>query len=303
MAITVKGRATIRSKPPGNRAVRRIEPWVLEAKPNTTLAKLEDSYMSALDSVDALEAHKMKAQQSGTLTPTGIATDALNYAASELAPRLKKAKLSVEQARREAEARRSKLTLKKSDPADVAGQLRRLYRLDKLNAMSDAARNNYIAEHRDNLDPELAQAILELPEHAKLLPSDIEAIHEHVLKEQHGEQEFTELSNLESAIKVAGDTIAAAYEEISFDVGGAAKLREAAAPYEKMVGSAWLKKFNTGEGEEVRAFNIRNGHGYWDPADADQIENGNFYASAQEWRMANEGVVPPSMTKTNGAGT
>jgi hypothetical protein len=132
MAITMKGRSTIRSNPSTNRAVRRIEPWTLSARENSTLAKLEKAYLDALEAVDLIEAHKVKAEKSGTLTPSGVVNDALSYAASMLAPALKKARTVVEQAKHEAAARRAKLTLKQSDPADAAGQMRRLWKLGRV---------------------------------------------------------------------------------------------------------------------------------------------------------------------------
>jgi RNA polymerase-interacting CarD/CdnL/TRCF family regulator len=72
-----------------------------------------------------------------------------------LAPKLQKAKRAVEQAKSEAAERRAKLVLKPADKTDAAGQMRRLWKLDKFNAMSDSERNAYLAEAGDNLDPEL----------------------------------------------------------------------------------------------------------------------------------------------------
>ncbi len=63
-----------------------------------------------------------------------------------LAPQLSKARRAVEQAKAEAADRRAKLTLKKADLADAAGQMRRLWKLDKFNAMSDSERNAYLAK-------------------------------------------------------------------------------------------------------------------------------------------------------------
>jgi hypothetical protein len=182
MAITMKGRSTIRSNPSSNRAVRRIEPWAFTPKENSTLAKLERAYLDALEAVDAVEARKVTAEKSGTLTPSGVANDVLGFAASKLAPQLQKAKRVVEQAKAEAADRRAKLTLKKSDPSDSAGQVRRLWKLDQLRKMSDSERNAYLAKAGDNLDPELQQAILEVPEFSGLLRSDIERLHDSALK-------------------------------------------------------------------------------------------------------------------------
>jgi hypothetical protein len=79
-----------------------------------------------------VEARKVKAAQGGTLTAAGVASDVLGYAASELAPQLQKAKRAVEQAKSEAAERRATLVLKQSDKTNAAGQMRRLWKLDKL---------------------------------------------------------------------------------------------------------------------------------------------------------------------------
>jgi hypothetical protein len=295
--VIVKGRHTIRANKPDGRTPRLINPWTFESEGNSTLTRLEGAYLSALDAVDQIEARKTKAAQSGTLAPSGVASDALNYAASTLAPALKKARTAVEQAKHEAAARRAKLVLKPADKSDAAGQLRRLWKLDKYNAMSDSERSQYLARAGDSLDSELAQAFLEAPEYAKVLPSDLEAIHERALKQQHGEAALTELAELESAIKIADDTITAAREEVAHEVGGTAKLDTAAAPFEKMQGAAWLRKF----GEEVRSFHVSDNKGHWNVATEEELENGLFFSTAEEWRMAQSGVIPHSMKeKANG---
>jgi hypothetical protein len=271
--------------------VRRIEPWVLESKPNTTLETLEKSYLAALASVDALETHMATAVKLGTLTPSGIAADSLQFAASTLAPALKKARNAVEQAKHEAAARRAKLVLKPADKSDAAGQARRLWKLDKFNALPDAERNQYLAKAGDRLDPELAQAFLEAPEYAKLLPGDLNAIAERTLRQQHGEAAFDELRDLEAGIAIAEDTITAAREEVASEVGGLAKLDEAAKPYEKLLGAAWLRKFSEGGSEVVKSFQVNGRSGTWRMATEEEIENGMFFNDANEWRAAAEGVV------------
>jgi hypothetical protein len=200
--VIVKGRHTIRANKPDGRTPRLINPWTFESEGNSTLTRLEGAYLSALDAVDQIEARKTKAAQSGTLAPSGVASDALNYAASTLAPALKKARTAVEQAKHEAAARRAKLVLKPADKSDAAGQLRR-------------ERDGYLAKAGDNLDPELAQGFLEAPEYAK----------------QHGEEAFTELADLEAGIKIADDVITAAREEVAqiAEAGRAAKDRSRVA--------------------------------------------------------------------------
>jgi hypothetical protein len=57
----------------------------------------------------------------------------------------------VEAAKAEAVARREKLALKPADKTDAAAQLRRLWRLDKFNALSDQERNALTADPASSL--------------------------------------------------------------------------------------------------------------------------------------------------------
>lgn len=250
--VSMKGRHTVRANTPNGREPRHIEPWIFEPKENSTLSRLEKVYLDALEAVDSLEARKVRATQGGTLTPAGIASDMLGFAASELAPKLLKARRAVEQAKAEVVARREGLVLKPADKTDAAGQMRRLWKLDKFNSLPDAERNALVADV-STLDPELAQAFLEAPQQAKILPSSLRQIHDHALRAQHGEGTFAELADLEAGIKIADTTIAAAREEIAFEVGGTAKVDEAAKPFEKMAGAPWLRKF----GDELGASTLR----------------------------------------------
>jgi hypothetical protein len=63
----------------------------------------------------------------------------------------------VETPKFEAASRREKLKLAPPDKADVSSAVRRLWKLDKYNAMSDAERNRYLAENMDKLDPSLCR--------------------------------------------------------------------------------------------------------------------------------------------------
>jgi hypothetical protein len=74
-------------------------------------------------------------------------------------------------------------------------------------------------------------------------------------------------------------------------VGGLAKLDEAAKPYEKLLGAAWLRKFSEGGSEVVKSFQVNGRSGTWRMATEEEIENGMFFNDANEWRAAAEGVV------------
>lgn len=52
------------TRPVDGRDNRRVRLWDFEAKPGSTLAKLETAYLSALDAVDAVAEHKTTARQS-----------------------------------------------------------------------------------------------------------------------------------------------------------------------------------------------------------------------------------------------
>jgi hypothetical protein len=140
-----------------------------------------------------------------------------------------------------------------------------------------------------------------VPEFSGLLRSDIERLHESALKAQHGEEALAELRDLETGIKIASDTIEAAREEVANEVGGIAKLNAASAPYEKLQSAAWLKKFMTDGVEEVRSFHVTGNRGYWNPASEEELENGMYFKTADEWRMAQSGIVPHQM-KEHGNG-
>src|SRR5262245_45251147 len=165
---TMKGRITIRrekgSASPGDPLnphrprSRTIEPWILETAAGTTLAKLEQAYMDALAAVDAVEDRRASAFKSGKFTSQGVVDDALMFAASTCAPKLRRARQVLEAAKQEAADRRAKLVLRPADKTDAAGQMRRLWKLDRLAKIPDSERNAYIAKNIDNLDPELAQA-------------------------------------------------------------------------------------------------------------------------------------------------
>src|SRR5262245_41929248 len=250
---TMEGRITIRrekgSGSPGDPLnphrprSRTIEPWVLEAKPNTTLAKLKGAYLAALESVDQVEDRKATAIKSGQFTPQGAVADTLAYAAANSAPKLKRARQALEAAKQEAADRRAKLVLKPSDKADAAGQMRRLWKLDRLAKMSESERNAYIAKNIDNLDPELAQAILEVPEFSSLLPSDVEQIRDCALRTPYGDKVFSEQRDLEAGIAIVEQVLPLAREEIAQDVGGEAALAKAAEPHERLATAPYLRKY------------------------------------------------------------
>ena len=79
-----KGRMTIRAGRSDDvrngRKNKRVRSWEFDPKPGTTLAKLENVFLGALNSVDAVIARRDDATKSGKFTPDGINTDVLQFA-------------------------------------------------------------------------------------------------------------------------------------------------------------------------------------------------------------------------------
>jgi hypothetical protein len=86
MTVNIKGRTTVRRydpMQPQRPRSRTIPLWEFDAKPDTTLAKLEAGYVASLDAVDQLEQRKVAARNAGTLTDAGVNADALTFATSK----------------------------------------------------------------------------------------------------------------------------------------------------------------------------------------------------------------------------
>jgi hypothetical protein len=177
-----------------------------------------------------------------------------------------------------------------ADKTDAAGQMRRLWKLDKFNMMPSNERNSYIAKNFDRLDPELVQPFLEAPEYSKLLPSDLAQIRDRVLRAQHGDDAVDELEQLERGIALADRAVRMACKELAIEAGVAlATFDTAAAPFEKKVGP-WLKK--TSEGVRVVRWNAARTGGTLAVPTPDELERGVFYANIDECRAAHGDSVP-----------
>lgn len=99
-----RGRATIRRGGSitglhGQKS-RAIRLWPFEAKPNTTLARLEAAYMAGLDAVDRIEERARSSTASGRFTPEGVKDDVLKFALRELVPALHRARNTIKRQRR-----------------------------------------------------------------------------------------------------------------------------------------------------------------------------------------------------------
>jgi hypothetical protein len=119
-----KGRMTIR-KNASAQAAPNMKLWDVDAAPGTTVAKLEEAYLAALDVIDKLEAHRTAAAASGRFTEAGLMQDARRFALAQLAPALHRGRLEIQAAKKEAAESRAKLTLQPTDRTDLVGAMRR----------------------------------------------------------------------------------------------------------------------------------------------------------------------------------
>jgi hypothetical protein len=119
------GRRTIRKGPPGGKAASpTVGLWDLNVRPGSTAHRLEDVYLKALASVDAAEARKSAAAQSGKYTAEGLKADVLQFGASQLAPVLHKGKAQIAAAKRELADKRSQIKPPVADRTDLVGAMR-----------------------------------------------------------------------------------------------------------------------------------------------------------------------------------
>jgi len=163
----------------------------------------------------------------------------------------------------------------------------RLWRPDKFNALPNDERNSYIAKNLGNLDPELMQAFLEMPEYSNL-PCDLDQIRNRALRARHGEA-LDQLEQLDEAISVADRAVRMAREEIAQDSGvDLAKFDAAAKPNEKPAGP-WLKKYQENGAEVVRVLRWSadpNTGGTMSIPTEEELQTGQFYKDIHEYREA-----------------
>src|SRR5262245_35867001 len=110
-----KGRATIRKGGSltglHGPASKPIKLWAFEAQPDTTLARLEQVYFSALAAVDQIEERSRKSAASGKFTAEGVKADALEFTLNNLVPSLLKDRRTIEKAKAEVSERKANLKI------------------------------------------------------------------------------------------------------------------------------------------------------------------------------------------------
>jgi hypothetical protein len=187
-----KGRFTIRAgrsdESRNGRQNKRIRGWEFDAKPGTTIAKLENIFLGALNSVDAVIARRDEATKSGKFTVDGINNDVLQFALNQAVPVLKRGRDAIASAKQEAAALREKTKLSGPDVTDPWKVGLMLRAVDRFAAMTQEQRNK-LTINPDKLDPIEAEALVTAP--ASL--TGISEIHrqmlvDRALQAQHGDK-------------------------------------------------------------------------------------------------------------------
>lgn len=206
-----------------------------------------------------------------------------------MAPKLHRARQAIDLARKEASERREQLKLPETDKTDAAGQMRRLWKLDRFNAMPTDERNSFIAKNLDRLDPELVQAFIEAPEYSKILPSDLAQIRQRVVRAHHGSEVIDQLEQLEAGVAQADRAVRMAREELAIEAGvDLAKFNEAAAPHEEAP-APWLRMCWENGAEVVRVVRFNadpSTGGTLSIPTQEELQTGKFYKDIHEYRKA-----------------
>jgi hypothetical protein len=294
-----KGRRTIRRAgpvgidpmKPAARENRVVRLWSFEAKSGSTMAKLQDSYLSALGAVDAVEDRKANAAKSGKFTEAGARDDALAFALNEAVPTFKRGRDAIAAAKREAAALREKIKLREPDKTDVAGALMRREIRDTLKAMRPEDRDKFISRNLSDMEPTVAEAILTAPAWlTDVSPTHRQLLMDKALQAQHGDA-VAQVQQLERAIEYAASAVETGRDEVRLLTGSLDPVQfdSLAAPIEKKVAAPWLKKFTEDGTEVVRTFqwDTTKKSGVWAKATPEDLETGVFYATADDYQRAN----------------
>src|SRR5262249_2149644 len=102
-----------------------------------------------------------------------------------------------------------------------------------------------------------------------------------------------ELVELERAIEITETVIEVGRDEVRQETGVDEKtFNERAAPFERKAGPKhWLRR-SIENGQEVVRISRPSGNGFTSGTPtAEEIESGEFFQSAEEWRRANDGLA------------
>jgi len=259
MAPYVKGRMHIRAKGAANQTDSKfIGLWSAEPKPGSTLERLQAAYLAGIESFDRIETRAREHAASGRFTPAGAKQATLQSALNDAVPSLYRARQTIKIAKAEVEALRSKITPLQPDKTDLAAAMLRAEMRDWLRSKPQAERDSYISKNLERLDPQMLQAVIEVPiEMTGISGTQRNILVERELQARHGET-FTEIKELERGIELAERSVEASRDEVRKETGVDQKaFDELAAPVEAKQLAPWLRR-RPGS-DEVRVVDLERG--------------------------------------------
>jgi hypothetical protein len=291
-----QGRRTIRQRdnalpnplaPQAGRQNPNIRMWSLgEGPANSTKERLRQVYHEALGAVDQIGAKRAEIVNSGRYTAAGVTQNVTDYALAQMAPRFKRGRNTLEAAKAEAKALREKIKLQPADKTDLVAAMQRRETREFLRAMPEKERRQYISSRRENMDPQFALAITEMPaEFSGVLETDRNDLIDRALQAQHGEA-IVQVHELEEAIAIAESAVEVGRDEVRQETGlPLAEFDARAQPFEQKVGPAWLRKYTFGGEEKVGVVDL--GTRAIRPATEEEAQTGKYYQSFDEYQKDN----------------
>lgn len=254
------GRLTIRKTTDLNNqsTSKIIGLWSLETKPGSTLERLQKAYLTGIESLDAIETKAREHASSGRYTPEGAKQATLQTALSGAVPSLHRARQTIKNGKTEIEALRSKITPVQSDKTDLVAAMLRAEMRDWLRSRPQTERDAYITKNLDKLDPQMAQALVEVPiEMTGIAGTHRDLLIERAVQAQHGET-IAEINALTRGIELAERAVEASRDEVRKETGVDQKtFDELAAPIEAKETAPWLRR-KPGS-DEVRVVDLERG--------------------------------------------
>jgi hypothetical protein len=274
----------------------RIKLWDLGDPPEgTTLAQLQRHYLRTFENIDRWDAKRAELKGNSDLTATGQQRLALDYGFGDVMPDVLKGRRALQKASAEVASRRAQLKQPKADPADMAAALRRQELRSAMRQMDNQARDKFLKENGrlDGLDPEIRQAILEMPASLSGVPETTRDEFLRQATESLNADALEEIHTLERAIEIAASALEEGKAEIqreavAVDPGYADvdRFEARAADAAKLEDQPWLKMFTENGVEVTRVYTpdpANPNTGGWKLPTSSQIEAGIIASSRDEF--------------------
>lgn len=259
--------------------------WLDPPPAGSAAAKLYEHYTGAFRLSDAVKARRAELKASGKFTDSGVVDQAKAFALNEVVPPLKRARDAIAKARRDVEALQGAI---KPPALDPAGHPMRAEIRAWLRTMPAEERTRLLAKP----PTEVVEAILEAP-FAAMVGIGAET-RDRILRDalhKVSPDAAAEVAALEKAIERTEAAIEGVRAEISSDAGFASvgEFNTLAEPIERRLTAPYLKKFMEDGVEVIRTlqWDGKAQTGSWTKATAQQIENGIFFASSEEYARVN----------------